>query len=142
VGTSYVDYRGRGFWASDARTELWLSLLHAEAGALASTPRWLAEARTDWGVQATAGFVGCVSPSLDRHLAGEPDREALVLGLAEQVRRQLTEWAPAIPRDVANAFAAGGPGSCFTADVDTSPMLRFADAFIDLLGSRPPLTES
>ena len=32
---------------------------------------WLVEARADWHLQATVGFVGCVSPSLVLRLANE-----------------------------------------------------------------------
>ena len=137
MASSFIDYRGHGFWARDAQAEVWLYLLCTEVGAMADSPGWLEEARDDWSMQATAGFIGCVSPSLDRHLGGDLDRVATVLALSEQIRQRLVEWAPAIPKDMANGFGTGGDGSYFTTDVDTADLLRFADAFIDLLRECP-----
>ena len=137
MGSSFIDYQGRGFWARDAQVELWLHLLSTEADAAGTSPDWLEEAREDWRLQATAGFMGCVSPSLDRHLEDDPERVGAVLDLAMSVRRRLEDWSPAIPKDVASGFGTGGEDEYLTEDVDVSVMLRFADEFIGLLRDRP-----
>ncbi|MFJ7201222.1 MULTISPECIES: hypothetical protein [unclassified Streptomyces] len=133
-----MDYRGCGFWARDFQAEVCLHLLSEEAGHVADRPAWLDDARGDWEVQATAGFMGCVSSCLDEHLRVDPDRVAVVLGLSERVRQRLVQWAPAIPKDVVNAFGTGGEAESFNSDLDTALLVKFADAFISLLRGEIP----
>ncbi|MDI2126989.1 hypothetical protein [Yinghuangia seranimata] len=94
---------------------------------------WLDEAARDWRVQATAGYVGCVSAGLDRHLGGDADRVAVVLGLSGRARARLMGWSPAIPTDVVNGFGTGGAGSRFESEPSVEPFLACADAFMALL---------
>ncbi|GGQ52690.1 hypothetical protein [Streptomyces asoensis] len=133
MGSSYMDYREQGFWARDFQAEVWLFLLSEEAARLTGRPDWLDAARSDWHLQATAGFTGFVSPCLDEHLGTAPDRVATVLALSLRLRERLLRWAPAIPRDVVNGFGTGGHGSSFGRDLDTDVLLKFADAFEALL---------
>ncbi|WP_407990521.1 hypothetical protein [Kitasatospora sp. CMC57] len=133
-----MDYRGCGFWSRAFQAEVYLHLLSTEAGDVGDRPAWLDDARDNWEVQATAGFTGCVSPCLDQHVGVDPDRVALVLGLPNQVRQQLVQWAPAIPKDAANAFGTGGEAEAFNSDLDTTLLLRFADTFISLLRGELP----
>ncbi|MCX4762968.1 hypothetical protein OG562_18685 [Streptomyces sp. NBC_01275] len=133
MGSSYMEYRERGFWARDFQAEVWLHLLSEEAASVTGRPAWLDAARNDWRLQATVGFMGCVSACLDEHLRADPDRVAVVVALSERVRARLLRWAPAIPRDVVNGFGTGGEGTTFGGDLDTVVLLKFADAFIPLL---------
>ncbi|MFJ1756157.1 hypothetical protein [Kitasatospora sp. NPDC088134] len=139
MGSSNMDFRDSGFWVRDYQAEVWLYLLAQEAGAVAEAPVWLADARDDWQAQATAGFMGCVSSCLDKHLGTEPDRVALVLGLSERAVQRLLAWAPAIPKDLANSFGTGGDHEAFDADLPTGPLLACGRAFTGLLrGEFPP----
>ncbi|MGP4047807.1 hypothetical protein [Streptomyces sp. 2A115] len=138
MGSSYMDYGGSGFWARDFQAEVWLHLLSEEAGGVVGRPAWLDGARADWELQATVGFTGCVSSCLDEHLGTDPDRVALVVALSERVRQRLVQRAPVIPKDVANAFGTGGEKESFGGDLETSLLLRFADAFIGLLRGEIP----
>ncbi|MFJ7207028.1 hypothetical protein ACIQWR_26285 [Streptomyces sp. NPDC098789] len=139
MGRSYVDYRGSGFWTRDVQAEVYLCLLSAAAGEVAGPPRWLRGAREDWRLQATAGFMGCVSPGLDEHVGVEPERVDLVLELSERVRNRLVAWGPAIPKDLVSALGTGGGQDVFDDDLDTGPFLRFADAFAGLLRGEFPV---
>jgi hypothetical protein len=133
VGSSYLDYRGIGYWVRDAQAEVWLYLLAQQTP---DAPAWLAAARRDWHTQATAGFNGCVSSCLDDHLGSDPDRVATVIDLSERVLTQLAAWSPAIPKDVVNSFGIVGS---FQADLPIGPLLTCGRAFVRLLnGDRPP----
>ncbi|MEU5025556.1 hypothetical protein [Streptomyces milbemycinicus] len=133
MGSSYTEYRERGFWAGDAHIEMWLYFLSEEAAHVSERPAWLDAAQDHWRLHATMGFVGFVSACLDEHVGVAPDRVATVIALSERARARLARWAPAIPRDLANRFGTGGEGSYFTGDVDTEPLLKVADAFVALL---------
>ncbi|MGW1410843.1 hypothetical protein [Streptomyces sp. NPDC002403] len=133
-----MDYRGCGFWSRDFQAEVYLYLLSKEVADVADRPAWLDAARADWQSQATTGFMGCVSSCLDEHLGVDPDRVAMVLVLAERVRQRLVQWAPAIPKDVVNAFGTGGEAEPFNRDLDTALLVEFSDAFIRLLRHEIP----
>ncbi|GAB2685010.1 hypothetical protein [Nocardia thraciensis] len=133
MGSSYIDYREGGFWCRDGSAELWLYLLAEEVDALADRPGWLAEAGAAWRQQATAGFAGCVNPSLDKYLGTSPERVETVVALSERVSRRLLEWSPAIPMEIVNGWGTGGPGTRYRRNVDTAWMLRFGAAFHRLL---------
>jgi hypothetical protein len=133
MGSSFVAYRGYGFWASDPSLEVWLHLLCAEVDRAEDVPAWLFAARDDWHHQATVGFVGCVSPSLDQHLGTDDARVASVLALGGRARDRLVAATPVIPKDVLNSFGTGGPGSFFTTDVAREAFVNVAEAFLALL---------
>jgi hypothetical protein len=133
VGTSFIDYRGRGFWTRDAKIELWLYVLCIEINHADDVPDWLLQVRDEWYIQATAGAVGCVSPSLDQHLGNDNQRVARLLALNDRARRRLMAYSPTIPRGVLNAFGIGGPGAEYPDDVDPAVFLPVADAFTALL---------
>lgn len=85
MGTSYVDYRGRGFWTRDAALETVLGLLVAELEPLSEGDVGLSAVLDSWSVQATACINGCVSADLEANLA-EP---SLVPVVAAGLRRVL-----------------------------------------------------
>jgi hypothetical protein len=133
-----MDYRGSGFWVRDYQAEVWLYLLAQEAEAIPDAPGWLAGARADWEIQATAGFMGCVSSHLDEHVAAEPERVALALDLSERVLRRLRGWSPAIPKDLVNSFGTGGQQDSFDSDLPVDPLLACGRAFTSLLREEFP----
>jgi hypothetical protein len=133
VGSSFIDYRGHGFWARDSGIEVWLFLLCVEIDDAGDVPDWLLRARDDWHDQATVGFMGFVSPSLDQHLGDDQGRVALLLAVSGRARDRLTAYAPVIPKDVLNSFGTGGRGSTFLRDLAPDAFLPVADAFTALL---------
>ena len=84
MGTSFVEYRGRGFWSWDGYLEHALFLL---AEAIGESPResWLNEVRDHWREQASGMFTADIHPNLDEYLTSE-DRRNVVLKLLEEVR--------------------------------------------------------
>ncbi|MFG2985421.1 hypothetical protein ACGFYQ_29875 [Streptomyces sp. NPDC048258] len=138
MATSNMYYRDSGFWVRDFQAEIWLYLLAQEARAVADAPAWLARACDDWEIQATTGFVGCVSSCLDERLGTDSDRVALALHLSERALQRLLAWAPAIPKDLVNSFGTAGDEPFFR-DQPTDPLLACGRAFISLLrGELPP----
>jgi hypothetical protein len=133
MGTSFTAYRGYGFWAPDGKVEVWLYLLCVEIDHRGEVPQWLLNARFDWHHQATAGFVGCVSASLDQHVGADPDRRAQLLAVAEAAGARLLSYGPMIPKEVLNSFGVGGEGALFTYDLPIDVFRPVADAFAALL---------
>ena len=86
MGTSFIGYHGRGFWAGDGKIDVWLFVLCVEIDGTEGLPDWLRRARDHWHRQATVGFVGCVSPSLDRHLGDDYGRVEELLILSERAQ--------------------------------------------------------
>ena len=93
MGTSFVKYRGRGFWSWDGYLEHMLSLL-AEAIGPSPQEAWLNEARDHWREQASGTFSSWIHPNLDEYLSND-DRRNLILKLIDDVhsRSDLTPEA-------------------------------------------------
>jgi hypothetical protein len=86
VGTSYVDYRGRGFWTRDAALQTVLGLLVAELEPLSRGDHVISSVLDRWSLQATAGFNGCVCAELDANLT-EPTLPSVVAAGLRRARR-------------------------------------------------------
>lgn len=86
MSTSFVEYRGRGFWSWDGYLEHVLALL---ADRIGSSPKeeWLAQLRDHWKLQSSGIFNGWVSPKLDEFLINDERREA-VLALLRDINSQ------------------------------------------------------
>ena len=100
VGTSFVEYRGSGFWTRDATLETVLGLLVAELQPLCDEEDKLSEVLDHWTLQATADFTGCVSADLDKNLA-DPSLRAHAIAA-------LRHLLAALPAD--GLVHASGPG--------------------------------
>lgn len=90
VGSSFVEYRGSGFWTRDAALETVLGLLVAELQPLCGREDKLSAVLDYWTLQATAGFTGCISPDLDKNLANPNLRSHAIAAL----RRVLAALPP------------------------------------------------
>jgi hypothetical protein len=82
MGTSFVKYKGFGFWTRDTFLESWLSSLVHELGKLSSLERWQEVMTEHWRTQAGIDG-GVMSVSLDEFLTDET-REGFVLSLAKK----------------------------------------------------------
>jgi hypothetical protein len=89
MGTSFVKYKGFGFWTRDTFLESWLSSLLDELAKLPSLEPWQEELREHWWIQAGVDG-GVMAVGLDQFLTDGP-REAFVLSLA---RRALSHTEP------------------------------------------------
>ena len=132
MGSSFVEYRGRGFWVGDSRLEVWLYLLATEIDRRSDDPDWLASARDHWYEQATVGFVGCINADLDQIAASDARREDLI-NLSEAAVLRLEARGESIGRDELNAMGTGSPGSEFLADMPTDALSAVGERFIQLL---------
>ncbi len=134
MATSYTEFRGRGFWSNDLKLELFLFLLSRQIGA-GDSPPWLLAARDDWFLQATVGFHGCVSASLDEHVGDHPDRLAVVRELTGRARMRLLAYFPTIPLAEFTGFGLGTRME-FREDIDVTRFLPVSEAFDQLLAGR------
>lgn len=135
VGSSFTEYRGRGFWARDSKLEIWLYLLVKTIDRHNPIEPWLSRARDDWHIQATAGMTGCVCASLDEHLGDRASHVATLIVLAEEAERGLID-GQAIPVSELARAGVGGDGCTWTCDVDPAVIQPIARAFIDLVEGR------
>lgn len=60
MGTSYVEFIGRGYWTHDVFLEGLSYLLAREFKKIKVKEKWQTELIENWTVSATTGFVGCV----------------------------------------------------------------------------------
>ncbi len=132
MGSSFIEYRGAGFWSRNYSLEMWMYLLAQEARQLEDAPEWLLAAADDWHRQATLNMMGCVSPDLDEH-ATSPERVAVLLRLAGRALVTLQKRGTVSPVDWLNSLGLGGPDVRFDRDLPTEVFTRVAETFIRLL---------
>jgi hypothetical protein len=70
--TSFVEYKGRGFWSWDGYLEHVLFLL-ADTIGLSPPELWLKEAQDHWREQSSGIFNGWIHPNLDEYVSSEVD---------------------------------------------------------------------
>ena len=139
MGSTFIDFRGKGFEANDSEIEIWLALLVHEIDQLAEMPEWLREVREEWNMQSKAGFGYGVMPELDR-FATDNIRRDLLVTLGRRALARLSDLGDVLPRDVLNAFETGGPGARFTEDARAEPFHRTGEYFLKLLqGTLSPI---
>ncbi|MBD2101662.1 hypothetical protein [Leptolyngbya sp. FACHB-261] len=135
MGSSFIDFKGYGFWARDASVEVWLDLLVQEIDKLEKVSDWLKEARSDWFEQATVGFVGCVDPKLDHFLISQ-ERIDLVLTLSENTLRWLERQGKYLSKESLNSSMGSevdNPKGWWEQDVETQSFIKVGRKFIELL---------
>lgn len=83
MGSSFVEYRGQGFWSYDGYLEDVLALL---AHAIGDSPSeaWWSELRDHWRLQSSGDFNGWIHPNLDGYLTSD-ERRTAVLTLVENI---------------------------------------------------------
>jgi hypothetical protein len=133
--TSFIEFRGNGFWVHDPEIELFLALLCRQTIETGSTPQWLLAARDDWLFQSTAGLHGLVSPNLDRHIGEDQARLAVVQELCGRTRMALLAFYPKIPKSQIAGFALGS-GFMFLDDTSVTSFMPASEAFDQLLAGR------
>jgi hypothetical protein len=82
MATSFVEFRGRGFWSWDGYLEHVLALVAAR---LTEHPvnGWKAELRDDWKIKSSGIFLGFIDPALDDFLTNDERRNELIRVLDE-----------------------------------------------------------
>jgi hypothetical protein len=86
MSSSFVEYRGRGFWSWDGYLEHVLALL---ADRIGSSPKqeWLEHLRDHWRAQSSGAFSGWIHPKFDEFITSDERREA-VLALLKGITSQ------------------------------------------------------
>ena len=83
MGTSFVDYKGHGFWSWDGYLEHLLFLL-SEAIGPSPDDSWLNEVRDHWREQSSGVFSAWIHPDLDEYITSE-ERRSVILALIEHI---------------------------------------------------------
>jgi hypothetical protein len=135
MGSSFTEFRGRGFWTPDGKIEILLYLMATAVASQQVTEPWLAQAAAQWRLQATAGFQGAVDAGLDRLIGSDPNRVGVVAELARRVEHDLQQTTVIAAAQLAGA-GVGGPGTEWSGDITAAEMLPVAAAMRDLLTGR------
>jgi hypothetical protein len=131
MGSTFVEFRDRGFEASDSTLEIWLLLLVDAIDELPNYPDWLKEVREEWYVQATESFGAGVMPGLDA-VVTDSDRLEMIIDLCSKAMKRMHGYGPTISKDVLNGIRKN-EGTIFTEDVPTELFERVGDYFTRLL---------
>jgi len=98
MGTSFVEFRGFGYWSRDSFIESWIgSILHEIQKQTKAEP-WLRALEDEWRVQSSIGG-GCISLDLDGFLSEEPRRITIL-----QIAEAALENCPEIGRRTGELF--------------------------------------
>jgi|SRR5882672_8733554 len=82
MSTSFVEYRGRGFWSFDDYLEHVLALLADRIGE-SPNEKWLADMRDHWRTQSSGNFRGWIHSKLDEFVTTDERREKVLALLAD-----------------------------------------------------------
>ena len=91
MGTSFIEYKGFGFWSRDRNIQDWVTALIAEMRMLTAPEPWQDELIESWQHEVQVDG-GCISLRLDEWFADELRRD-LVRRVAAQAVRRATEDA-------------------------------------------------
>ena len=86
MGTSYVKYRGFGFWSRDSFLEAWLSALIDEMRKTPNREGWQQSLLEKWEAQSQIGG-GVIYVGLDEFLTDESKKEVLLAWSREALPR-------------------------------------------------------
>ena len=81
MGTSFVEYKGFGFWTRDSYLESWLTTLLEEMGKLPTPQPWQKSLMEHWRIQIIVGG-GVMSLQMDEFLT-DSTRKDFVLSLSK-----------------------------------------------------------
>jgi len=132
MGSTFVEFRNRGFEADDGALEIWLLLLVDAIDKLPSAPQWLKEVREEWYINATAVFGYGVMPGLDR-VVTDSERRDVILDLCSKAMKQLNDYGPVITMSDLNSILMANERHMFTADAKTERFEKVGDYFTRLV---------
>lgn len=84
MSSSFVEYRGHGFWSWDGYLEHVLALLADHIGG-SPQQEWLQELRDHWRVQSSGAFRGWIHPNLDEFITNDERRDTVLAMLDDIV---------------------------------------------------------
>ena len=77
MGSSYIEYRGYGFWSRDSFVEQVAGDVAAAIEGLPAKELWLSQLAAHWKLQASGVFGGCLHLKIDEFASTEPRRLTL-----------------------------------------------------------------
>ena len=77
MGTSYVEYKGCGFWSRDDFLGDWINAILPELMSMTAKEPWLGSLADHWRTQAEIDG-GCMSLELDEFLDDERKRDLII----------------------------------------------------------------
>ena len=130
MGSSFTEFRGKGFWSRDWLLEAWLRILSLHLEDEVHQPGWQHDLRDEWLLKSAGFFIGCISASLDDFLIDD-ERIAVILRVSERSLQSLRAFGPYVPCAFLNAL--GITGSYYTSDLPIDWFERIAQCFTLLL---------
>lgn len=131
MASSFVEFKGSGFWANDFYLEVWVYYFVKEIEKINSPiPVWLQELKQDWLKMATVGMLGSINLSLDSYVTDE-ERKKVLLDIAKKTNHSFFNNGDVLPLEIANKPFK--PTKYFTEPPETSTVLKVGKFFIKLL---------
>lgn len=103
MGSSFVEFQGKGFWSYDRLLETWLRVLCLHLGKDADVPGWQHELRDRWLLVSAGGMVGCICPCLDEFITDE-ERVGIILRTSLGTIQSLRAFGQYVPATFLNAL--------------------------------------
>jgi len=129
MGSSYTEFRDKGFWSCDGLLEVWLRLLSLHLKGDVYTPGWQHDLRDRWLCISGVGISGCIHAALDEFLTDE-ERIGIVLEASDHCAKKLRAFGKSIPAATLNLL---GLEDLFTEDISVAWVELIADRFSTLL---------
>jgi hypothetical protein len=106
MGSSFVEFRGYGFWAHDSALQIWLYVLAQQIPGTDTIPSWLDVAKRQWLSSALESRPGSVDPSLDRFLIDD-ERVNKAIQDSKTAVTWLEQYKPFLKRVILNSLVIG-----------------------------------
>jgi hypothetical protein len=130
MGTSFVEFRTKGFWVSDGLLEAWLYFLAREIDDIHNPDSWLHQLQQHWYQQSSGVGIGCIWAGLD-DFAPTNARAEVIIGVNERVLRRLDTYGATLSKDELNAIP--NEGSVWLEDLAADELKRVGRFFVHLL---------
>jgi hypothetical protein len=130
MGSSFTQFRDKGFWSRDGLLEVWLRIMCLHMEGEAHSPGWQHNLRDTWLLASAGYFNGCVSASLDEFVTDD-ERVSVILRVSQRSIQSLRAFGAFVPAPFLNALSIDGTE--FTADWPIEWFERIADRFTLLL---------
>lgn len=93
MGSSFVEYRGYGFWSSDAFIEQLARKVATAIEERTDKEAWQADLAAHWKAQGSESFNGWIHLNLDEFLTGE-EKRTQIRKLVQSVTKEFAEHDP------------------------------------------------
>jgi len=108
MGSSFTEFRGKGFWSRDGLLEAWLRVLSLHMDDDAHKPGWQHDLRDKWLLDSAGFCSGFISASLDDFLS-DNDRIAAILRASERSIQSLRGFGAYVPAPFLSGLGLSGP---------------------------------